>query len=189
MCKRWLPITRSDKYCNNGFEEGKVTALTRFYVIWRWEYGTKRVQFDDARKLAQTCGVDLVSEWGGRSFIKKEKHLIRVLGPQDRTVNELKGTSELIDILHHVLLLWAEDPHHEEIPHVFEGNDYQSGDTFHRVAQAISETLSSGNKEKQLLDGFLHGNGLERVKADIGQLEKKKKQEETEQISLFDLSV
>ena len=172
----------------NGFEEGKITALTRFYVIWRWEYGTKRVQFDDARKLAQSCGVDLVSEWGGRSFIKKEKQFIRVLGPQDRTVNELKGASELIDILHHVLLLWTEDPHHEKILHVFEDNDYQSGDAFHRVAQAISETLPNGNKEKQLLDGFLHGDSLERVKKEIEQLEKNKNQEETRQMSLFDLS-
>ena len=25
----------------NGFEEGKITALTRFYVIWRWEVWNK----------------------------------------------------------------------------------------------------------------------------------------------------
>ncbi len=174
------------KILRNGFEEGKITSLTRFYVIWRWEYGTKRVPFDDARKLAQSCGIDLAQGWGGRSFIQKEKQFIRVLGPHDRTTNELKGASELIDVLHYVLLLWAEDPRHEEILGVFEREGYQLNDAFHRVAQAISETLPPGHKEKRLLEGFLHGNGLERVKENIDELEKKKKEEETvKQLDLF----
>jgi putative DNA methylase len=38
---------------------GEVSDLTHLYVLWRWEYGEARVPFDEARKLAQSCGVDL----------------------------------------------------------------------------------------------------------------------------------
>ena len=90
---------------HNGFA-GEISDLTRFYVLWRWEYREARVPFDEARKLAQSCGVDLAQEWGGSSFIKKEKQFIRVLGPQTRVLDDLSNTKELIDILHKALLLW-----------------------------------------------------------------------------------
>ena len=73
---------------HNGFA-GEISDLTRFYVLWRWEYGEARVPFDEARKLAQSCGVDLAQEWGGNSFMKKEKQFIRILGPQTRTFEDL----------------------------------------------------------------------------------------------------
>ena len=75
----------------NGFA-GEISDLTRFYVLWRWENKEARVHFDDARKLAQSCGVDLAREWGGRGFIVKEKQYIRVLGPQSRKMEDLKDT-------------------------------------------------------------------------------------------------
>ena len=56
----------------NGFA-GEISNLTRFYVLWRWEYKEARVHFDEARKLAQSCGVDLARKWDGRGFIVKEK--------------------------------------------------------------------------------------------------------------------
>ena len=73
----------------NGFA-GEISDLTRFYVLWRWEFSEARVPFDEARKLAQSCGVDLAREWGGKGFVVKEKQFIRVLGP---TVPENGGPS------------------------------------------------------------------------------------------------
>ena len=90
---------------HNGFA-GEISDLTRFYVLWRWEYGEVRVHFDEARKLAQSCGIDLSQEWDGKGFIVKEKAFIRVLGPQSRKMDDLDDGVELIDVLHHVLLLW-----------------------------------------------------------------------------------
>ncbi|MDW8031883.1 MAG: hypothetical protein RMJ29_08760, partial [Candidatus Bipolaricaulota bacterium] len=49
----------------NGFA-GEVSDRTRFYVLWRWNYGEARVPFDEARKLAQSCGLDLAQEWARR---------------------------------------------------------------------------------------------------------------------------
>ena len=79
---------------HNGFA-GEISDLTRFYVLWRWEYGEARVHFDEARKLAQSCGVDLAQEWDGKGFIVKEKAFIRVLGPQSRKVDDLEDAGRI----------------------------------------------------------------------------------------------
>ena len=149
----------------NGFA-GEISDLTRFYVLWRWEYGEARVLFDEARKLAQSCGVDLAQEWGRKGFIVKEKASIRLLGPQSRKVDDLEDTKELIDVLHHVLLLW-EKSQRDDMIHVFAESGYGDSDAFYRVAQAISETLPIESREKKLLDGFLAGR--ERIKEDVKQ--------------------
>ena len=149
----------------NGFA-GEISDLTRFYVLWRWEFGEARVVFDDARKLAQCCGVDLAREWGGRGFIVKEKQFVRVLGPQSRDTDDLNGARELIDTLHHVLLLW-EKSRRDEMLSLLRDSGYGESEAFYRVAQAISETLPIESREKKLLDGFLAGR--ERVKEEMGQ--------------------
>lgn len=71
------------KILHNGFA-GEISDLTRFYVLFRWNYGEAKVQFDEARKLAQSCGIDLVHEWNKPGFIRKEKEFIKLLGPQER---------------------------------------------------------------------------------------------------------
>ena len=139
----------------NGFV-GEISDLTRFYVLWRWEYGEVRVPFDEARKLAQSCGVDLSQEWGGSRFISKEKTFIRVLGPQSRNIDDLQYPRELIDTLHHVLLLWEKNER-DGMMRLLVESGYGESEAFYRVAQAISETLPIESKEKQLLDGFLAG--------------------------------
>jgi len=47
---------------HNGIAE-ELSSLTRFYILWRWTYGEAKVHFDDARKLAQSTGVNLEREW------------------------------------------------------------------------------------------------------------------------------
>ena len=138
---------------HNGIAE-ELSSLTRFYLLWRWTYKEAKVHFDDARKLAQSTGVDLGKEWN-RGFIKKEKEFISVLGPQDRTLNDI-GNEEMIDVLHKVLLLWKSG-RKEEIKNILSETGYGRKEAFYRVAQAISETLPNDSKEKKLLDGFLSG--------------------------------
>lgn len=140
---------------HNGFA-GEITDLTRFYVLSRWNYGEAKIQFDDARKLAQSCGIDLSKEWDKHGFIKKEKEFIRVLGPQDRDAKSLKETKELIDVLHNVLLLW-EKSKRDDMIELLKETGFGKSEAFFRVAQAISETLALDSKEKKLLDGFLAG--------------------------------
>ena len=140
---------------HNGFA-GEISNLTRFYVLYRWSYGEAKLHFDEANKLSRSANVDLEKEWNRPSFIKKEKEFIRVLGPQDRKVEEFKNSSELVDVLHAVLLLWEKGRRNEMITLLNESG-YGKSDAFYRVAQTISETLSNESKEKKLLDGFLSG--------------------------------
>ena len=139
---------------HNGIAE-ELSSLTRFYLLWRWTYGEAKVHFDDARKLAQSTGVDLEKEWN-KGFIKKEKEFIRVLGPQDRTLDEIKDSDEMINVLHKVFLLWKAG-RKEEMKVVLIETGYGRKESFYRVAQAISETLPIESNEKKLLDGFLSG--------------------------------
>lgn len=148
---------------HNGFS-GEISELTMFYVLYRWNYGEAKVPFDEARKLATSCGIDLATHWNKNSFIKKEKEFIKVLGPQDRKMEELEGSTELVDVLHLVLLLW-EKGRRDEMIRVLRETGFGDREVFYRVAQAISETLPQESKEKKLLDGFLVGR--ERLKEEI----------------------
>lgn len=146
---------------HNGIS-AELSSLTRFYLLWRWTYGEEKVHFDDARKLAQSTGVNLEKEWN-RGFIRKEREFIRVLGPHERKVDEI-GEQEMIDVLHKVLLLWK-DGRKEKMKEILKETGYGMKETFYRVAQAISETLPNESKEKKLLDGFL--SGKDRLKEEI----------------------
>ncbi len=140
---------------HNGFS-GEISDMTRFYVLWRWSYKTARVIFDDARKLAQSCSIDIADEWNRPGFIKKDKEFVKVLGPTDRDLSGIKGSRELIDVLHGSLLLWREG-RHDEMMNLLKKSGLGDNDTFYRVAQAISETLPDDSDEKKLLDVFLRG--------------------------------
>jgi len=113
------------------------------------------VHFDDARKLAQSTGIDLEKVWN-KGFIKKEREFIRATGPQDRKLEELEDSDELIDVLHRVLLLWKSG-RKEDMKKVLRETGYGEKESFYRVAQTISETLPIESREKKLLDGFLSG--------------------------------
>ena len=141
----------------------EISDLTRLYVLWRWEFGSVRVPFDDSRKLAQSCGIDLSQEWNRDGFVRKEKEFIRVLGPHERTVERLENSQELVDILHLALLLW-EKGKMDEMTTVLSESGF-GDEAFFRVAQAISQTLPNDSKEKKLLDGFLAGR--ERVTEEV----------------------
>lgn len=148
---------------HNGFA-GEISDLTRFYVLYRWDFGEVKVHFDEARKLATSCGIDLTMEWNKNGFIKKDKEFIRVLGPQERKIEDFNGSAELIDVLHNVLLLWEKSKRDDMLKLLHE-TGYGESEAFYRVAQAVSETLSNESKEKKLLDGFLAGR--ERVREEV----------------------
>jgi putative DNA methylase len=153
---------------------GEVSDLTRLYVLWRWNYGEARVPFDEGRKLAQSCGVDLAREWGRGGFVRKEKEFMRLLGPQQRKLDDLEDARELIDVLHRVLRLWEKGRREEIVQTLKVSQTFRvSPEAFFRVAQAVSETLPNESKEKKLLDGFLAGR--ERVREEVGRAGQQRK--------------
>jgi adenine-specific DNA methylase len=148
---------------HNGFA-GEISDMARLYVLWRWNYGEAKVPFDEGRKLGQSCGIDISHEWSHTGFVKKEKEFIRLLGPQERKLEDLEGSKDMIDVLHQVLLLW-EKSRRDEMIKVLQETGYGKSEAFYRVAQAISETLPIESKEKKLLEGFTAGR--ERMTEDV----------------------
>ena len=143
---------------------GGIDEETRFYLLWRWTYNGAKVPFDDARKLAQAIGVEITEQWGN-GFIKKDKEFISVLDAKDRgrkflekLTNPSSWTSNphLIDILHACLLCWEQNDR-KTISEILQITGNHNNNAFWQVAQAISDVLPDGDKEKQMLQGFLYG--------------------------------
>lgn len=152
---------------HNGFVS-EITGLTRLYVLWRWNYSEALVPFDEARKLAQSCGIDISEVWSKTGFIRKEKEFVRLLGPQNRKLDDLEDTRDLIDVLHKSLLLWEKGQRAEMVTALAD-RGFGRSEAFYRVAQAISETLPQESKEKKLLDGFLAGKA--RIQDEVKKVE------------------
>jgi adenine-specific DNA methylase len=151
----------------DGFVE-EVSDLTRFYVLWRWNFGEARAPFDEARKLAQSCGLDLTREWNRtESFVRKQKEYVRVVDPGGRDLKHLAESHELIDGLHLALRLW-EKGQRGEMVQALAASGFGGREVFYRVAQAVAESLPKESKEKRLLEGFLAGR--ERVRAEVGKV-------------------
>ncbi len=147
---------------SNGFS-GEITDLASFYVLYRWNYGSVKIPFDEARKLAQSCGVDLSKEWTRRGYIKKQSEFIKVLGPHERKTDDI-DSAEIIDVLHKCLLYW-EKGKKVEMVNLLKATGYGKSEAFYRIAQAVSETLGKDDREKKLLEGFL--SGKERIKNEV----------------------
>ena len=152
---------------------GGIDEETRFYLLWRWTYNSAKVHFDDARKLAQAVGVEISEQWGN-GYIKKEKEFISVLSAKERSRNflEKRKFESMIDVLHASLFYWEQN-NRKAITELLEDTGNQSNNAFWQVAQAISEVLPEGDKEKQMLQGFLYGReGYEKAEAKVDKYQK-----------------
>jgi adenine-specific DNA methylase len=138
---------------------GGVDALTRFYLLWRWTYNHARVPFDEARKLATGAGVELTENWDAGGLVQKQKDYVVVLSPQERAKDARFARQErfttMVDALHRAVALWERNRTKELAEHLAE--TYGGNEVFWQVAQAISEVLPDGDKEKQALQGLLYG--------------------------------
>lgn len=161
--KRMLDDTRTivtnyaiDKVSRGEFAN-RISKMTRFYILWRWAHGEAKARFDEARKLAQSVGIDLTNEWNA-GFIRKEKEYVRIVGPDEREHEKLEKSDELIDVLHHALRLWKGQKI-DEANKFLDTKGYKNSEVMRRVAQAVSESLSDINcsKEKDWIDGMFTG--------------------------------
>ena len=79
---------------------------------------------------------------------------MRVLGPQERELTDLSNSDELIDVLHHALLLWRLGNRHQMIQRLSKGS-IGVNELIWNVAQQVSATLTTDNQEHQWLEGWL----------------------------------
>lgn len=142
------------------------TQLTRFYLRWRRQYGDEHVPFDKAKKLALSLGIELTEQWGENSFIQQEKTNVRVLGPHKRELTDVSDSVELIDTLHHALLLWSSG-NREEMIQCLSIEDIGLNELIWNVAQQIRDALSADSQERQWLEGWLADR--ETIQREIGE--------------------
>lgn len=124
----------------------------QFYMTYRWTYLSNKVPFDDARKIASAEGIDLEKLWGKGGFVKKSGSDIEVLGPKKR--GEIKDINNMVDAMHKACQLW-ESGEKAEINKLLATTAYSQSGAFWQLCQAVAESLLSGSKEKQLLEGLL----------------------------------
>jgi putative DNA methylase len=138
---------------------GGVDNPSRFYLLWRWVFNSSSVQFDEARKLSQAIGVELADLWSN-SFVVKEKEMISVRDQTERGKDTAFSKKEkyetLIDALQFCLIQWDKG-NKEKIRKYLEESGLSSNEIFWQYAQAVSEVLPNGDKEKLSLQGFLYG--------------------------------
>ena len=130
-----------------------VSAMTRFYILWRRMYGHADVAYDDALKMARGAGIDIEHE-SGKGVIRKDKRFVRVLDPTKRRLKDIKS-GELIDVLHRSALLWRDNEKQAMLAEL-KKSGLGASDVFWKVAQAIAES-NPGSDEARLLDAFLSG--------------------------------
>ncbi len=139
---------------------GDIDEITRFYVLWRWAYNHNDIIFDDARKLAQALGTEADQLIHKIDILQKKGDKVRLLGPkereEDKDLGEPKGgvPAPMIDVLHRACLLW-EKGNRKKLAEFIEESGYKDNETIWSVAQNLSLVLPDGDKEKQLLQGFL----------------------------------
>ena len=77
-----------------------------------------------------------------------------MLGPHEREIQDVSSSEELIDILHHALILWSSG-NREAMIMCLSKEDIGLNELIWNVAQQISNTLSAVSQERQWLEGWL----------------------------------
>ena len=157
-----------------GASSANIDSESDFYLAYRWTYLDNIVEYDDARKLASASGVNLDDLWGPGGFVKKTGSSISVLGPKER--DHIDSVKSMVDVMHKSLLLW-ENGKKDEIAELLSKTGYAENPAFKQFCQAVAESLLNGNKEKQLLEGFLIGvDGYKRGEVKIAKTQTDLKQ-------------
>jgi hypothetical protein len=140
---------------------GHVDPATCFYVLWRWAYGVGKVPFDDARKLAQAQGAGVDELMARSGLLRKQGENVTIRGPRERAKDKSLGETgpngrpaPLIDVLHRACLLWNQGDR-AGLTEFLSRSGYVRDESLWTVAQALSEILPEGGKEKQMLQGLL----------------------------------
>ncbi len=151
------------KVMNGRYRMGTVDAPTRFYVMYRWSYDGQKILFDDARRLAQGIGAEVDELMHRMDLLKQSGEDVTLLGPRERSKIEHLGetgrdgiAAPLIDVVHRAALLWQSGDR-RALAEYLALHAMGREDGLRAVAQALVNVLPDGDRERQLLEGFLTG--------------------------------
>ena len=147
---------------------------SRFYVVWKWSYGDAKVPADESFKLAQALGMDTETMWDRTGILEKAgENVLAVPVAKRMKIKDLgEPTSDgspasLIDVLHR-MCVFREKGDTDGMAEFLGRSGQGKNSTLWLVAQAVSEILPDGEKEKQLMQGLL--NQRERLEQEKGLL-------------------
>jgi adenine-specific DNA methylase len=148
----------------HGEAAGNVDEPSRFYVIWRWAFGTTEVESGEAIHMAQSMGCEFNELVADKGVLNKKGDKVNLKGPTDR--KKVKGLgapaatgtlAPLIDVLHRAANLWAAGERQELSDFLEEALPPGGTDRMQRLAQSIVDVLPPGDKERALYENFLVG--------------------------------
>jgi adenine-specific DNA methylase len=143
---------------------------SRFYVIWSWSYGDAKVPVDESFKLAQALGMDTEIMWDRTGVLEKSGENVQLVPVAKRMriknlgePNSDGSPASLIDVLHR-LCVYRDKSDGEGMAEFLGRSGHVNSQSLWLVAQAVSEILPEGDKEKQLMQGILNQkDGLEQA--------------------------
>src|SRR5262249_34822927 len=140
----------------------------RFYVIWKWSYGDAKVPADESFKLAQALGMNTELMWDRTGVLEKSGENVQAMPVSKRIKIKNLGepgadgaAASLIDVLHR-MCGFREKGDTPGMGEFLGRSGQANNNSLWLVAQAVSEILPDGDKEKQLMQGLLNQKeGLE----------------------------
>jgi len=154
----------------HGARTGQIDPETRFYVLWQWSYGGAKAPADEAFKLAQAIGIPTETMWDRTGVLEKSGENVQAVSIAKRMrIKDLgdpnvDGTpASIIDALHRCCA-YRDKSDSAGLAEFLARSGHGRNHALWTVAQAISEVLPDGDKEKQLLQGLLNQrDGIERA--------------------------
>jgi adenine-specific DNA methylase len=141
---------------------GTIDPESRFYVVWKWSYGSEKVPADEAFKLAQALGMETSVMWDRTGVLEKSGENVAAVSIEKRKkIKDLgepnpTGTpASLIDVLQR-LCSFREKGDTQGMAQFLGRSGHANNHSLWLIAQAISEILPDGDKEKQLMQGLLN---------------------------------
>jgi putative DNA methylase len=146
----------------HGAKTGQIDSETRFYVLWKWSYADAKVPADEAFKLAQALGISTEQMWDRTGVLEKQSENVQALTTAKRMrISDLGepnvdgSPAPLIDALHRCCA-FRDKGDTGGLSEYLARSGHGRNEKLWTVAQAMSEVLSDGDKEKQLLQGLLN---------------------------------
>ena len=154
-------------------QTANIDPESRFYVLWKWAYGNGKVPAGESFTLSMALGVPTEMMWDRTGVLEKVGENVQTMPIAKRM--KIKDLGEpnadgspgtLIDVLHR-LCVFREKNDVDSMVQFLGRSGQGSNPTLWLVAQAVSEILPDGDKEKQLMQGLL--NQKEMLEQAVGQ--------------------
>ena len=143
-------------------QTASIDPESRFYVVWKWSYADAKVHADESFKLSQALGMPTEMMWDRTGTLEKSGENVQTMPIAKRMkIKDLGDPSadgspgSLIDVLHR-LCVFREKNDTDGMVQFLARSGQANNPALWIVAQAVSEILPDGDKEKQLMQGLLN---------------------------------